>query len=289
MARVAGRALDPAAVGDLYRRGVQQFEANLGRLLAKIPGRRGARLHRHAREQRARPGTARGAGRRRERSRRCREDRVLRRTGRRTTAGNYDAAREGYAWARDLDPLRFRAPSEFKRGRSTRGGATVPRWWTCTQPSCAASPNGLVGRRCCSSTCIRISTATSCLPMRSAALVANGLPGSRGRSHDAEARAGMPVSEVDRYLGDYKVLRSRPAGRSRRPLPGRRCRPGSEAERLAQELYHERITWPEAHGSRCAVTTSAAGRSCAATRTSRRSSPTPSRSPARCSSRRRRR
>ena len=58
----------------------------------------------------------------------------------------------------------------------------------------------------------------------------------------------MPVSEIDRFLGDYKVMRIKggwPFSDGR--VPVQLPEPSSEGERLAQELYHERLSWPEAH------------------------------------------
>jgi predicted Zn-dependent protease len=57
----------------------------------------------------------------------------------------------------------------------------------------------------------------------------------------------MPVTDIDRHFGDYKVMLIKSGWpfslKSDRPtLPS----PGSEGERLAQELYHQRITWPAA-------------------------------------------
>ena len=80
------------------------------------------------------------------------------------------------------------------------------------------------------------------------ALLGQGLPGPvEVELSAAQARADMPVSDIDRLLGDYKVLRIKagwPFGDGRTPvvLPA----PASEAERLAQALYHEQISWAEA-------------------------------------------
>ena len=57
----------------------------------------------------------------------------------------------------------------------------------------------------------------------------------------------MPVTEIDRWLGEYKVRRIESAWpfttASVRPeLPS----PASEGERLAQALYSGRLSWPEA-------------------------------------------
>jgi tetratricopeptide (TPR) repeat protein len=80
------------------------------------------------------------------------------------------------------------------------------------------------------------------------ALVEHGLPGKPEIVlTDAEARAGMPVSEIDRFLGDYKVLRIKAGWPFRETFePPTLPAPGSEAERIAQDLYHERTSWPEA-------------------------------------------
>jgi len=64
---------------------------------------------------------------------------------------------------------------------------------------------------------------------------------------DEQARREIPVSDVDRWLGEYKVQRVRsawPFTAAGKPyeLPP----PASEGERLAQELYRQRITWAEA-------------------------------------------
>jgi len=80
------------------------------------------------------------------------------------------------------------------------------------------------------------------------AMTAQGLPGPpEAEVTDGEARADLPVSDIDRYLGDYKVQRikagwpfSTSGDRPRLPPAG------TEAERLAQQLYLERISWPEA-------------------------------------------
>jgi tetratricopeptide (TPR) repeat protein len=165
-------------------------------------------------------------------------------------AGNHDSARVGYAWARDLDPLRFRAPSAFNdviRRVAADGGATVV---DVRAAFAAASEHGLIGER------LLLEHVHPNLEgyflLGDAfydALIARGLPGAPvvDLSED-EARAWMPVSAVDRYLGEYKVLRI-VAGWPFKPsftapqLPT----PASEAERLAQQMYHERISWPAAH------------------------------------------
>jgi lysophospholipase L1-like esterase len=165
-------------------------------------------------------------------------------------AGNHDVARQGYAWARDLDPLRFRAPSVFNeviRRAAEARGATVVDVHAAFE---AASKHGLIGAG------LLLEHVHPNLDgyflLADAfydALIAGGLPGTpTAELTEADARAWMPVSEIDRYLGDYKALRI-VAGWPFKPsfsapaLPP----PASEAQRLAQEMYHERISWPAAH------------------------------------------
>ena len=165
-------------------------------------------------------------------------------------AGNHDVARQGYAWARDLDPLRFRAPSVFNeviRRAAEARGATVVDVHAAFE---AASKHGLIGAG------LLLEHVHPNLDgyflLADAfydALIAGGLPGTPTvELTEADARAWMPVSEIDRYLGDYKALRI-VAGWPFKPsfsapaLPP----PASEAQRLAQEMYHERISWPAAH------------------------------------------
>lgn len=80
------------------------------------------------------------------------------------------------------------------------------------------------------------------------ALLASGLAGPPAVEVDERiARGEMPVTEVDRWLGEYKVAKIL-AG-----WPFRETRiepvlptPAGEGERLAQLLYQQRIDWPNA-------------------------------------------
>jgi lysophospholipase L1-like esterase len=247
MARVAGErsiALD----SDTYRRGVRQFEDNLGRLLdryrsAGVPVFIGT-LVSNERDQpplailAGAEGDAAGAAKTAYHAAQDAE-----------AAGQYDAAREGYAWARDLDPLRFRAPAAFndvvRRVADARGATVVD----VHAAFAGASEHGLIGERLLLEHVhpnldgyFLLADAFHAALLASTLLPPPELPLSR-----EDARAGMPVSEIDRYLGDYKVLRIRagwPFAPGYRPpvLPP----PASEGARLAQELYHERISWPQA-------------------------------------------
>jgi lysophospholipase L1-like esterase len=164
-------------------------------------------------------------------------------------AGAHDAARQGFEWARDLDPLRFRAPSVFNdviRRVAGAHGATVVDVHAAFAD---ASEHGLIGER------LLLEHVHPNLDgyflLSDAfydALLAQGLPGVPTVELDeAEARSGMPVSDVDRHFGDYKVLRIKAGwpfslGNQEPTLPAAE----TEAERLAQQLYFERTSWPAA-------------------------------------------
>jgi lysophospholipase L1-like esterase len=247
MARVAGER-SIRINSDVYATGIEQFETNLDLLLARY-GAAGVPvlIGTLASNERDQPplavlagaeGDVAGAAKTAYHAAQDAE-----------AAGHVDIAREGYAWARDLDPLRFRAPSVFNEvieRVADRHGATVV---DVHRAFVEASPQGLVGSQ------LMLEHVHPNLDgyflLADAffeAMISRGLPGRPATEvSDADARADLPVSEVDRFLGDYKVLRIKagwPFTTESRPvtLPPAR----TEAERLAQELYHERISWPEA-------------------------------------------
>jgi tetratricopeptide (TPR) repeat protein len=248
MSRVAGER-SIALQSDVYRRGVQQFESNLGRLLeryrrAGVPVLIGT-LASNERDQvplavlAGVESDAAGAARTAYHAAQDADD-----------AGNHAAAREGYAWARDLDPLRFRAPADFNavvaRVAEEQGAGVVDVHGAFV----AASPHGLVGEALLlEHVHPNLDGYFLLADAFFSALIASGLPGSPEVDiAAADAREGMPVSEIDRLLGDYKVLRIKggwPFSDGR--VPVQLPEPSSEGERLAQELYHERLSWPEAH------------------------------------------
>jgi lysophospholipase L1-like esterase len=247
MARVAGErfiALNSA----LYQRGIEQFETNLSPLLDKYRDA-GIRvfigtLVSNERDQMplavlgGAESDAAGAAKTAYHAAQDAE-----------AAKRFAAAREGYAWARDLDPLRFRAPAAFNE---TVGAVAKAHGAILVDAHAAflkASPHELIGNK------LLLEHVHPNLDgyflLADAffdAMVAHGLPGRPEVDVlTAEARADMPVSDIDRYLGDYKVLRIKsgwPFAASSHPpqLP----RPASEGERLAQDLYFERISWPTA-------------------------------------------
>jgi lysophospholipase L1-like esterase len=247
MARVAGERTI-VLNSELFGRGVEQFETNLGRLLAKyhavgIPVLIGT-LVSNERDQAPLAilaetgGDAAGAA---ETAYHAAQDAEA--------AGSLEAAREGYAWARDLDPLRFRAPSDFNEIIARVAAAQGAEVVDVHRAFVAASPSRMVGAS------LLLEHVHPNLDgyflLADAfydALVARGLLGRPEVAvSDAQARADLPVSDVDRYLGDYKMRRIK-AGwpfstHYREPaLPP----PANEAERLARALYGGQITWPEA-------------------------------------------
>ena len=248
MARVAGER-SITLNSELFRQGVRQFEGNLDRLLARyqragVPVLVGTLVS----NERDQPPLAvlagiasEAAGASQTAYDAAQDD---------EQAGNHDTARKGYAWARDLDPLRFRAPSAFNdviRRVAAARGATVVEVHAAFE---AASERGLIGERLLlEHVHPNVDGYFLLAEAFYDALIARGLPGSPDvELGEADARAWMPVSEVDRLLGDYKVARivaGWPFRTSFEPptLPP----PASEADRLAQELYRQRISWPEAH------------------------------------------
>jgi lysophospholipase L1-like esterase len=248
MARVAGER-SIALQSDLYRRGVRQFESNLQRILAKyrragVPVLVGTL----ASNERDQPPLAILAGVESDAAGAARTAYHAAQDA--DEAGNHPAAREGYAWARDLDPLRFRAPADFNSIVAEAAEAQGARVVDVHGAFVAASPNGLVGESLLlEHVHPNLDGYFLLADAFFSALIASGLPGEpEVILTTAEARRAMPVSDIDRFLGDYKVLRIKAGwpfndGRNPVTLPA----PTSEAERLAQELYHERISWPEAH------------------------------------------
>ena len=163
--------------------------------------------------------------------------------------GDYTAARAHYLAAKDRDRLRFRAPEEFNRivrDAAGRYGATVA---DVQEALAGASPNGIIGSEFMlehvhpnlDGYFVLADTFFDAL-FESGVLVKSAeLP------NDAQARQQIPVSEVDRLFGEYKLLRITndwPFVTERRevPIP----EPTNEVENLAYQMYHGRISWTEA-------------------------------------------
>ncbi len=247
MARVAGdRSISLGS--ESFARGLEQFEGNLARLLGRyrdagVPVFIGTLIS----NERDQPPLAVLAGMQSDAAGAARTAYHAAQDA--EQAGNFAAARDSYAWARDLDPLRFRAPAEFNeviRRVAQAYGATVVDVHAAFAD---ASEHGLIGERLLlEHVHPNLDGYFLLADAFHDALLGSGLIESpRAALTDSQARDGMPVSDVDRYLGDYKVLRVR-AGwpfttDSRAPeLPAAT----SEGERLAQQLYQQRSSWPEA-------------------------------------------
>ncbi len=247
MARVAGER-SIALRSPMYQAGLEQFRRNLGTLLARyraagIPVFVGTLVS----NERDQPplaklggdtGEVAGAAQTAFDAARDAED-----------AGQLDAAREGYAWARDLDPLRFRAPADFNRVIAELAERERARLVDVHAVFVAASRDGLVGNALLlEHVHPNLDGYFLLADAFHDALLAAGLPGTpEVVIDDAQARREIPASEIDHWLGDYKVRRITAGWPFRVPpvepvLPP----PATEGERLAQEVYHSRLDWATA-------------------------------------------
>lgn len=247
MARVAGeRSIGLKSA--LFEQGIEQFTANLGRLLEKyrvagIPVFLGT-LVSNERDQMplailsGAETDAAGAARTAYHAAQDAE-----------AIPDYEAARKGYAWARDLDPLRFRAPSVLNDKVAELAQAHGATLVDVHKAFVDASAHGLVGHDLIlEHVHPNLGGYYLLADAFFDAMVANGVPGApQVVVADDEARREMPVSDIDRWLGEYKVRRIEAAWpftvESKLPeLPV----PASEGERLAMQVYEQRLSWPEA-------------------------------------------
>ncbi|MGB5586451.1 MAG: tetratricopeptide repeat protein [Gammaproteobacteria bacterium] len=153
--------------------------------------------------------------------------------------------------ARDLDQLRFRAPTRFNqiiREQADAHGATVVE---VEQDFRLASPDGMIGHGLITEHLHP--NVDGYFILASAfhqALAQQGLLSGEGFEpvDELQARLEIPLSVVDRLFGGYKLQRLMadwPFVQTRvEPiLPA----PGSEEEILAQALYRQKIDWLTAH------------------------------------------
>ena len=162
---------------------------------------------------------------------------------------DYKAARGGYAWARDLDPLRFRAPSVFNDSIRELARAHGAALVDVHQAFVDASQHGLIGHNLVlEHVHPNLDGYYLLADAFFDAMVARGVPGTPEVDvPDAVARQEMPVSDVDRWLGEYKVRRIVRHGHSPRRAHCRSCRrrrPRASGSRM--DVYEQRMTWPEA-------------------------------------------
>jgi hypothetical protein len=242
MSRVARERSIPLDSG-LYRRGLEQFEGNLDRLLAKyraagVPVLIGT-LASNLRDQP--PFVSGPAG---EPGGSADESFAL--AKRHDTAGRFDAARSAYVAAKDRDQLRFRAPEAFNdviRRVAARNGATVVE----SEAALAAvARNGIVGND------LMLEHVHPNVEgyFHLAASFYGPLLAAFGGGRivdDATALRDIPVTEVDRLQGQYRVELLKndwPFVPERRavtlPVPANRI------EEIAQLWFAARIGWGEA-------------------------------------------
>lgn len=161
----------------------------------------------------------------------------------------WEEAREAYLAARDRDELRFRAPREMNavlREVAAEHGAHVVE---VEDAFVRASPNGIVGRE---------HMLEHLHPNVEGYFVMGDAFYDALREHeligawehpvpDEQARREMPVTEVDRLYGEYRIRRlvagwpfSDGDGTYEPPAPE------SREERIAQDLFRGANTWPDA-------------------------------------------
>ncbi|HSN72402.1 MAG TPA: hypothetical protein VLT59_12890, partial [Steroidobacteraceae bacterium] len=238
MATVAGERAIPLG-STLYERGIEQYRHNLSRLLsiyadAGVPVFVGTVASNES-DQPPFSGEAARA--------QFTEARQL------ESGGRYLEARDAYLEAKDLDELRFRAPEAFNgvvREQAARHGAVVVD----AQSTLAVhAEHGIIGAD------LMLEHVHPNLDgyfwLADAfydAILASGLLSQPSVHVDEDtARTEVPVSPVDYWLGEYKVMRIRNAWPFReRSVPTELPPASSEGERLAQQLYRQEINWPEA-------------------------------------------
>jgi len=241
MSRIAAERSIPLG-SDLYRRGIEQFDSNLDRLLQRY-GKAGVKVFigTLASNERDQPPFASAADPQRSAQLRYDQGRAL------EASGDYREARAAYLAAKDLDELRFRAPEDFNRvirDQAARHGATVV---DVQGALAAASTNGIIG----SGLMLEhvhpnvegyFRLASTYFP---AVVAWAGTPAVE--IDDATARREIPVTEVDRLDGEYRIARLRndwPFVPERHPttLPP----PANRIEQIAQAWFAGRIGWSQA-------------------------------------------
>lgn len=228
----------------IYRRGIHQFEGNLRRLLSRyeragIPVFIGT-LASNVRDQ---PPfvdiTAVDGG--------DSASEVYRRARQSESEGRRELAREQYLMAKDLDGLRFRAPESFNgiiRKLAGREGAVLI---DSQAALAAASQGGLIGDELMlehvhPNVDGYFQLASAFYPAFSRWL---GQPAVN--VDEATARHEIPVTEVDRLNGEYRVAVLKndwPFVPERRPtsLPA----PSNRIEEIAQSWFRGQLNWAEA-------------------------------------------
>jgi len=242
MSRVARERSIPLD-SELYRRGLEQFEGNLDRLLARyraagIPVFVGT-LASNLRDQP--PFVSGPAG---EPGGSADESFAL--AKQHDVAGRYEAARSAYVAAKDRDQLRFRAPEAFNdviRRVAARNGATVVE----SEAALAAAARNFIigGDLMLEHVHPNVEGYFRLASSFYGPMVARF--GNEQTVDDATARRDIPVTEVDRLQGQYRVELLKndwPFVPERRPvtLPA----PRDRIEEIAQLWFAGRLGWSEA-------------------------------------------
>jgi tetratricopeptide (TPR) repeat protein len=243
MARVAAERSIPLG-SPSYEQGIEQFRGNLSRLLeayreAGVPVFIGT-LASNERDQPPFADTRPAGGG-------ASAAETYQRAGELERAGQHPAAREAYLAARDLDGLRFRAPSEFNRvirEAAERAGATVV---DVEGALAAAAADGIIGRDLMLEHVHPNVAGYFELASAFYAPLVDWLGPPPVGVDDAMARAEIPVTEVDRLHGEYRLAMLKndwPFVAERRPteLPAA----GNEIERISQQWFLGRVSWAEA-------------------------------------------
>jgi len=243
MSRVAAERSIPLG-SPLYERGLEQFHGNLDRLLAKyqraqVPVFIGTL----ASNERDRPPFASAPVERGEASALVHFEEARRLEA----SGDVAAARAEYLAAKDRDELRFRAPESFNaliREVARERGATVV---DVQAAMAAASPGGIIGATLMLEHVhpnvegyFRLASAFFPAIVRWAGPAAVGVD-------DEMARRELPVTEVDRLHGEYRMavlLNDWPFVPERRPteIPPAQ----SKIEEIAQRWFVGQLSWAEA-------------------------------------------
>lgn len=162
---------------------------------------------------------------------------------------DYDAAREAYQAARDRDELRFRAPGEFNaivRDATLVGARLVDVDARLREES---TQSILGDELLLEHVHPNLRGYFLLADSFHDALVADGLLGAASAAVDeAQAWREVPVSEVDRQFGAYKVALIKANWPfTDAPAEPRLPDPDSVPALLARELYNRRIDWTTAH------------------------------------------
>ena len=242
MSRVARERSIPLD-SDLYRRGLEQFEGNLDRLLAKY---RAAGVQVYigtlASNLRDQPPFVSGPADEPGGS----ADAAYALARQHDAAGRYEAARTAYVAAKDRDQLRFRAPEAFNdviRRVAARHGATVVE---SEAALASAARDGIIGSDLMLE---HVHPDVEGYFRLAASFYAPLVAGFGGGKEVDEATAlrDIPVTEVDRLQGQYRIELLKndwPFVPARRAvtLPA----PGNRIEAIAQQWFAGRFGWSEA-------------------------------------------